>query len=138
MSSHHEQPERLAGTETVLLCEDEGLLRTLIERILTAAGYRVLSSRHPQQALELAATHGETLEIVVTDVMLPQMSGPELADRLRALCPGVRTLFLSGYTAETVRDLPPGSAFLQKPFDHDTLLRQVRNLQGSPTPLAPR
>ena len=70
---------------------------------------------------------------------MPQMSGPELAERLAGLRPGVRTLFLSGYTSETVRsrgNLPAGSAFLEKPFDHGTLLRTVRSLlDGEPQPL---
>ena len=132
------EPERLAGTETVLLCEDEDLVRDLIDRILTEHGYRVLSSAGPVEALEALTSGGREIDLLITDVIMPQMSGPELAERIMALRPGLRTLFLSGYTSETVRsrgNLPPGSAFLEKPFDHGTLLRTVRSLlDGEPQP----
>jgi CheY-like chemotaxis protein len=129
-----ETPERLTGTETVLVCEDEDLVRDLIERILTERGYRVLAPAGPREALEAFAARPQRVDVLITDVIMPQMSGPELAERLTALRPDLRTLFLSGYTAETVQsrgNLPPGSAFLEKPFDHTTLLQTVRGLLDS-------
>jgi len=99
--------------------------------VLTTHGYRVLSTDGPHAALEKAVEAGEEIHVLVTDVIMPDMSGPELARRMQPLRPGVRTLFVSGYTAETVRGrgrLPPGSAFIEKPFDQLSLLRAVRAL----------
>ena len=129
--------ERLAGSETILLCEDEEGVRHLIEYILTGHGYRVLSTGGPHEAVERAIDHGAGIDALVSDVIMPDMSGPELARRLEPVLPGLRTLFVSGYTAETVRGrgrLPAGSAFLEKPFDQLSLLRAVRSLLGQPAP----
>jgi two-component system cell cycle sensor histidine kinase/response regulator CckA len=118
---------RLGGTETLLLCEDEDAVRQLVEVVLTGAGYTVLSAARPRVALELAARHGGAIAALVTDVVMPEMSGLELAERLQPL----RTLFISGYAAEVAHRggaLPPGSAFLEKPFDHGALLAEVREL----------
>jgi two-component system, cell cycle sensor histidine kinase and response regulator CckA len=123
--------ERLGGGEAILLCEDEEGVRHLIEYVLTTHGYKVLTTDGPHAALERAAESDERIDVLVTDVIMPDMSGPELARRMQPLRPGVRTLFVSGYTAETVRGrgkLPPGSAFLEKPFDQLSLLRAVRGL----------
>jgi PAS domain S-box-containing protein len=125
----------LRGEETVLLCEDEGGVRHLIEYVLTTHGYKVLAAAGPLEALERAAAHQGPIDALVSDVIMPELSGPTLARRLDKLRPGVRTLFVSGYTAETVRDrgkLPPGSAFLEKPFDQVALLRAVRALLDQP------
>jgi two-component system, cell cycle sensor histidine kinase and response regulator CckA len=131
-----ELPERdpLHGDETVLLCEDEEGVRHLVEHVLTTHGYRVLAAAGPLQALELAADC--EIDALVSDVIMPDLSGPELARRLESVCPGVRTLFVSGYTAETVRGrgrLPADSAFLEKPFDQLSLLRALRTLLDQPT-----
>jgi two-component system cell cycle sensor histidine kinase/response regulator CckA len=120
-----------AGTETVLLCEDEDSVRRLMERILTRSGYTVLSAATPQIALEFLPTHSEAIDVLVSDVIMPGLSGPELADRLRERLPSLRTLFVSGYTAETARgrgNLPTGSALLEKPFNRAGLLRALRDL----------
>jgi CheY-like chemotaxis protein len=130
----HDTSEDLAGDETILLCEDEEGVRRLIELILTTQGYRVRSTAGPREALEIAATD-ERIDALVSDVIMPDMSGPDLAQRLKTLRPGLRTLFISGYTAETVRGrgrLPLGSAFLEKPFDQASLLRAVRALLDQP------
>ena len=116
--------EPLGGNETILLCEDEEGVRALVEIVLSGAGYRVLGEARPNDAIERAAR--EDIDALVTDVIMPDMPGPELARRLE-----LPTLFVSGYTADTVHgrgSLPPGSAFLEKPFDSDTLLRTVREL----------
>ncbi|WP_169542038.1 hybrid sensor histidine kinase/response regulator [Solirubrobacter soli] len=116
--------ETLGGHETILLCEDEEGVRALVEIVLSGAGYRVLGEARPNDAIERAAR--EDIDALVTDVIMPDMPGPELARRLE-----LPTLFVSGYTADTVHgrgSLPPGSAFLEKPFDSDTLLRTVREL----------
>jgi two-component system, cell cycle sensor histidine kinase and response regulator CckA len=128
----------LSGSETVLLCEDEDGVRHLIEVLLTARGYTVLAAADPRAALDLAAEREGPIDLLVTDVVMPGMSGPELVRRLDTLRPGLRTLFVSGYTAEALRGrttLPVGSAFLEKPFDEQSLLRAVRTLldQHAPT-----
>jgi PAS domain S-box-containing protein len=120
-----------AGTETVLLCEDEDSVRRLMERILSRSGYTVLSAATPHEALDFARAHAEDIDILVSDVIMPGLSGPELANRMREHLPSLRTLFVSGYTAETVRgrgNLPTGSALLEKPFNRAGLLRALRDL----------
>jgi len=115
----------------VLLCEDEESVRRLIERILTRSGYRVLSAATPHEALEVGRTHADAIDALVSDVIMPGLSGPELADRLRDHLPNLPTLFVSGYTAETARgrgNLPAGSSLLEKPFNRAGLLRAVRDL----------
>jgi CheY-like chemotaxis protein len=124
-------PTDLVGTETVLLCEDDELVRIYIEEILREFGYTVLSSARPCDALAFAADADEPIAALVTDIVMPQMSGPELAERLKAQDPELKVLFLSGYSAETIRQrgaLPVESAFLEKPFDDISLLRTVRAL----------
>jgi PAS domain S-box-containing protein len=120
--------EPLGGHETILLCEDEEGVRALVELILSGAGYRVLSEARPTAVLARDDPH---IDALVTDVIMPEMPGPELARRLQDTRPGLRTLFVSGYARDTVHGrgaLPPGSAFLEKPFDRETLLRTLREL----------
>ena len=128
--SQPESAETLTGTETVLVCEDDELVRILLQTILTENGYRVLSASKPDEALSLAAAHGADIDVLVTDVIMPQLSGPELVERLEETRPGLPVLLLSGYPAETIRNrpLPAGSLFLQKPFDELSLLGRIRTL----------
>jgi two-component system, cell cycle sensor histidine kinase and response regulator CckA len=117
-----------AGHETVLLCEDEQALAALMERILTRAGYQVLAASTPDEALRLAAHHAGRIDALVTDVIMPGMNGPQLVERLRDEHGTWPTLFLSGYTADVIRDrgrLPEGSAFLEKPFDPSSLVEAL-------------
>ena len=130
-----ERDDDLSGRGTLLVCEDEDGVRALVELVLADAGYRVLSAAHPNVALEQAAAEAGPIDALVTDVIMPDMPGPELARRLLAQRPGLRTLFVSGYAPETVRErgnLPPGSAFIEKPFDRETLLRTLRELLDQP------
>ena len=127
---HRTQP-RLGGTETLLLCEDEDAVRALIALVLRGAGYTVHAAATPDQALALAERHGDAIAALVTDIVMPGMSGLELAEQLSPL----RSLFISGYSAEAADragGLPPGSAFLEKPFDHGALLAEVRELLDQP------
>ena len=115
----------------MLLCEDDDGVRVLLERILEGAGFELLPSRLPREALQLAADHHRPVDLLVTDVVLPEMSGLELAGRLRQRRPGLRTLFVTGHSLETVQEfgeLPPGSAFLAKPFDGASVVRLARDL----------
>jgi PAS domain S-box-containing protein len=130
---------RLTGTETILVCEDDDLVRKLLEAIFTEHGYTVLIADQPSAALEIAASYSGPIEVLVTDVVMPLMSGPELVERLESVRPGLGVVLLSGYTADAVRrrGLPPGSRFLQKPFDDVSLLETVRSLlEGGAGPAA--
>jgi two-component system cell cycle sensor histidine kinase/response regulator CckA len=124
------QPVR-GGDETVLLVEDAAPVRTLARRSLEARGYRVLDAADGASALELSARHGGGIDILVTDVVMPGMSGRELAERLAPERPSMKVLYTSGYTDDAmVRQgvLNAGVAFLQKPFVPDTLTRKVREV----------
>jgi PAS domain S-box-containing protein len=125
---------RLGGDETLLLCEDEAGVRALVEVVLSGAGYTVHAAEHPEAALAIAEREGSAIDAMVTDIVMPGMSGLELAERLAPL----RTLFISGYSAEAFErrgGLPAGSAFLEKPFDHASLLSEVRSLLDAPRPI---
>ncbi|HEY6462519.1 MAG TPA: PAS domain S-box protein [Polyangiaceae bacterium] len=124
-------PATLEGHETVLLVEDEEQLRSVTRSILERAGYHVVVARTPNEALALCEVHPMALDMLLTDVVMPEMSGAELARRVMATRPGIRTLCMSGYTDETIIRhgiLEKGIAFLQKPFTPDLLVRKVREV----------
>ncbi len=119
------------GSETVLLAEDEDGVRTFVVQALGALGYTVLEARDGSEALDHCATHAGPVHLLVTDVVMPRMSGRELADRAAALRPQVKVLYLSGYTDDAVVRhglLSEGVAFLQKPFTTAVLARKVRQV----------
>jgi len=119
------------GHETVLLVEDATPVRALARRSLEARGYRVLDAADGPSALDLSARHGGGIDILVTDVVMPGMSGRELAERLAPERPRMKVLYTSGFTDDAmVRQgvLNAGVAFLQKPFVPDTLARKVREV----------
>jgi nitrogen-specific signal transduction histidine kinase/ActR/RegA family two-component response regulator len=125
-----------SGNETVLVVEDEPAVRALTARVLEAAGYTVLQEGDPAEALKLYDGHGGSVHLLLTDVVLPGMSGKVLADTL-AMKRGtpLRTLYMSGYTRDViVHDgrLDPGVDFLEKPFTPDGLLRKVRGALDRP------
>jgi signal transduction histidine kinase len=118
-----------AATETVLLVEDDGIVRDLIEAILVDHGFSVLAAATPSAALETAATYADEIHLLVTDVVMPVMNGRELAERMQVLRPNVRTLYISGYTDDIVIArgvLPAGTLFLQKPFSASQLAAKAR------------
>ena len=118
------------GWETVLLVEDEDAVRALAREVLRRHGYVVLEARHGLDALRLAERHPDTIHLMVTDIVMPHMSGRDLADRLAEVRPKMKVLFMSGYTdhAAMHRHLTPGAAFLQKPFTPETFARKVRSM----------
>ena len=123
------------GSEAVLVVEDEPELRTLAREILGAWGYTVLDSGDPAEALRLAARHEGSIHLLVTDVVMPGMSGREVADRLLHTRPDVKVLFMSGYTDSAIVHhgvLDPGTPFLHKPFTPDALARKVRDVLDQP------
>jgi PAS domain S-box-containing protein len=116
---------------TTLVVEDEQLVRDLVCRTLRRAGYHVLVASNGEEALALSRATPETIELLVTDVVMPRMNGSELATRLTAERPGIRVLFMSGYANEVLDvrgGLEPGTEYLQKPFTPSVLLNRVREL----------
>ena len=128
-----QEPESAApaGRETILLVEDEAALLALGSRLLEAAGYRVIPCADPLAALAVARNPAQGFDLLATDLVMPGLNGRELYEQVRALRPGVRALFLSGYPAGTISlDALPGSGlgYLQKPFSRGGLLRKVRDM----------
>jgi PAS domain S-box-containing protein len=125
-------PDVLARAwETVLLVEDEDGLRDLARELLEAQGYTVLAAGYPGEALLIGERHVGPIHLLLTDVVMPRMSGRELADRLAAVRPEMKVLYMSGYTAETVRQLGVptlDAALLAKPFAPGVLTREVRRV----------
>jgi PAS domain S-box-containing protein len=128
-------PKSTRGTETVLLLEDEEGLRRLARDVLRKEGYTVLETSGWQSALEIAGQHPGTIHMVLTDVVMPGMGGPEVASRVSALRPGIKVLYMSGYTGNAAAHrglLEASVALLQKPFTPGDLARRVRQvLDGS-------
>src|SRR5947207_463786 len=119
------------GTETVLVVEDEPAVLSLSRRALEAQGYIVLAAGDAPAAMRIVERHGGTIHLLLTDVVMPGLSGQELADQLVSRRPGIRVLYMSGYPGDAVVQhgtLPSGTAFLQKPFSPDTLARKVRDV----------
>jgi two-component system, cell cycle sensor histidine kinase and response regulator CckA len=130
------------GAETILLVEDEEPVRRLLTYILRHRGYEVLDAAGGDEALTIFAQHGDSIHLLLTDMVMPKMTGRELCERLRALRPGLKVVFMSGYTDDVlVRTgaLSPGMSFLQKPLRPDTLAAKVRAALDSPSlPFNPR
>jgi two-component system, cell cycle sensor histidine kinase and response regulator CckA len=121
----------VAGTETILLVEDETVVRQLVAEILEASGFAVLQAGDGPSALELLRRHSGEVQLLVTDVVMPGMSGPEVAQAVVSMRPGTEVLYTSGYTDSAIGHhgvLEPGIAFLQKPFSADELTRKVRGI----------
>jgi PAS domain S-box-containing protein len=119
------------GTETILLVEDEHAVRRLARRALELGGYRILEASHGGEALRVCEQHPSSIDLLLTDVVMPQMSGAELAERLKPLRPDMRVLFMSGYTEDALGNhgvLAPETSFLYKPFTPDSLRRTVRGV----------
>jgi PAS domain S-box-containing protein len=116
----------LAGSETVLLAEDDDGVRALAELMLTRHGYRVLAARGGLEAIAVAERHEEPIDLLLTDVVMPKLSGPQLADALTTVQPGIRVVFMSGYADAAM--LPDGasSPVVPKPFTEEVLVRLVR------------
>jgi PAS domain S-box-containing protein len=123
-----------SGAETILLVEDEDAVRSFVERVLGKLGYTVTAARSGDEAFALAADRAGPIDLLITDVMLPGMNGREISERLTARQPTLRTLFISGYTEDSVIHqgvLDPGVAFLSKPFTPDALGHAVREVLGA-------
>jgi len=122
--------ERARGSETILLVEDEDSVRRLLERILSDQGYEVLVARDGVDALRISQSFEGAIDLIVTDLMMPNLSGEELASRLLISRPEMRVMFVSGYS-ERIPTLPQ-SKLIHKPFEEPALLTEVRELLDRP------
>jgi nitrogen-specific signal transduction histidine kinase len=125
------EPATVTGTETILLAEDDDVLRPLARGLLEKLGYTVLDAADGAAALEAARRYGEPIHLLLTDVVMPGVSGRELARELEKSRPETRVLYVSGYTDDAIVHhgmLEPGLSFLQKPFTPASLARKVREV----------
>jgi two-component system, cell cycle sensor histidine kinase and response regulator CckA len=123
--------ELRGGSETILVVEDEDVVRALACRGLREQGYTVLEAKHGLEALERVERDPATIDLVISDVVMPELSGRELGTRLAVLRPGLPILYMSGYTGDDVIQrglLEPGVPFQQKPFTPEGLARKVREM----------
>jgi CheY-like chemotaxis protein len=129
----HSQPHR-EGSPTLLVVEDESVIRESMVEFLSRSGYKVLAAASAEEALEASRSHAE-IDLVITDVVLPQMSGQQLAGKLTSVYPEIKVLFVSGYSQSAVfhRDVPSlNRAFLQKPFSLPVLAEKVGGVLDPP------
>ena len=125
----------LQGSKTILLVEDDGTVRRTVSKILETYGYQVLEARNGGSALLLCEQYKKPIDLLLTDVVMPEMSGRELADRLASQHPEMKVLYMSGYTDDVIVHhgvLNEGIAFIQKPFAVDVLARKIREVLGDP------
>jgi two-component system, cell cycle sensor histidine kinase and response regulator CckA len=125
------------GRETVLLVEDEANVRKLVRAMLKKQGYTILESKDVHDAIRLARDRREPIDLLLTDVVMPDLSGPELAEQLVSIHPEIKVLYMSGYADNAIVRhgvLPPDAAFVQKPFPPEALHSKVREVLGGPRP----
>jgi CheY-like chemotaxis protein len=123
------------GSETILVVEDDAVVRRLAVQALRSRGYRIIEASDGAEALEVAQALGRDLDLVISDVVMPRVGGPELMKRLAAVAPGARRLLVSGHAESDVLPASPtdvGAEFLPKPFTTERLARKVRELLDTP------
>ena len=122
------------GTETILVVEDEEHVRSFLVKALGRAGFTILDTGSPREALSIAEDHGDRIHMLISDVIMPEMSGPELAKKIQGLRPGMPVLYMSGYTEDAISfrsDLENGTELLTKPFAPEELCGKVRQILDS-------
>jgi CheY-like chemotaxis protein len=125
--------DQTASAETLLVVDDDPDVRDLTAEILRERGYRILEAGSGEEAVRLAADYPRTIHLLLTDVLMPRMDGPTLADLLRARRPGMKVLFMTGYSGRSLSadgELPSGTEVLAKPFTFDDLTGRVRAVLG--------
>jgi two-component system cell cycle sensor histidine kinase/response regulator CckA len=123
-------PER-SGTETLLIVENEGAIRNLLQMALRKSGYTVLVAESGREALEIVRAHADAIHLLITDVVMPDMSGPELVRQLATIRPETQTLFMSGYMDQALGEhgiVPTNVNFIQKPFSPNVITQKVRHI----------
>jgi DNA-binding NtrC family response regulator len=131
-AAYLEQPPR--GTETLLLVEDESAVRQSGKEFLQSSGYTVLDAPNGDDALRMARSYSDTIHLMITDVVMPRMGGPKLAEELSTERPEMKVLFVSGYAENTVLQhgtIDMASQFLQKPFTLKSLARKINDVLHS-------
>jgi CheY-like chemotaxis protein len=127
--------ESLGGTETVLLVDDAPAVRAVSRRVLERYGYTVLEAGPGAAALEAAQAYGKPVHVLLTDIVMPGMSGRDLAEQLHGMLPELRVVYMSGYTDDAIVRhgiLASGIAYLQKPFTGEGLARKIREVLDAP------
>jgi DNA-binding NtrC family response regulator len=130
----------MRGTETILLVEDDPQLRQLSSSVLAHCGYNVLTASTPEEGLAVCKSNQKAIRLLVTDVVMPRMNGRQLAEQVAKISPGIRTLYISGYTDNAIVHygvLDSGLWFLPKPFTLSALVAKVREVLDSVTDSAP-
>src|SRR6185312_2825338 len=125
------RPATSGGSETVLVVEDDDGIRAVIKRILERAGHRVLEAMNGAEALRICDASGDSIDLVLSDIAMPEMQGPDLARRIRELHPHMAMLLMSGYAESASQQegfLTDGVEFLGKPFSPDALTRKIRHI----------
>jgi two-component system cell cycle sensor histidine kinase/response regulator CckA len=125
--------EALTGSETILVVEDDAMVRKFAERVLKGFGYRILIAANGDEAVSIAGEYEGPIDLMLTDVVMPGMSGEDLENRLKASKPGIKVLYMSGYTDDAIVHhgiLDKGKIFLQKPFTIESLGRKVKEALG--------
>jgi len=134
---HQPKEEHVCGGETILLVEDDPSILQLTQALLERHGYTVLGANSGHEAIRLAEEHGSKINLLLTDVIMPEMNGRQVADAVSALCPLVKTLFMSGYPASVIsrhRVLDEGINFIQKPFSLRDLVEAVKKTLSQEDP----
>ncbi|MGH7390838.1 MAG: response regulator, partial [Candidatus Rokuibacteriota bacterium] len=130
-------PAARRGSEVILVVEDEAPVRALVQTLLGDRGYRVVVAADGPAAIELFARHAHEVALLLTDIVMPHMSGRVLGEQLRMQAPGLKILYMSGYTSDVIGSyvsLDSKMAFLQKPFTPEALARKVREVLDGPAP----
>ena len=125
---------------TILLAEDEPAVREATSEYLRHQGFVVLPARNGAEALEVARQYGEKIDLLLTDILMPIVDGKELAHKIAPLLPGIKVLFVSGFTdgALLQEDLESGASFMQKPYSFVSLAQKIRQLLGQPPQITER
>jgi two-component system cell cycle sensor histidine kinase/response regulator CckA len=127
--------KRSNAVKTILLVDDEQSVRSIVVKILRRANYNVLEAENGEAALSIAESHPEKIDLLISDMFMPGLRGPEVAQALAPKCPGLRVLFISGYADRDLRSsVPPGANFLNKPFSGKELASAVDAVLKAPPP----
>jgi len=123
--------EKLSGSETILIVEDDDRLRKLLRITLEKYGYKVLDAGNGEEAIEICNSYDGIIQLMITDVVMPKMNGKEAVDRIQPLYPKMKVIFMSGYTDDAISHhgvLEPGLNFIEKPFKHEQLALKIREV----------